>query len=80
MRHSYDKIGLRLNANFEDTKLWDTFYKYAEGSLQLWLKSKRKRKLKYDDRTRKADLRLNADSENYELRNSFVKAQKAVAI
>ena len=33
MRRSYDKIGLRLNANFEDTELWDTFYKYVEGSL-----------------------------------------------
>ena len=60
MRRSYDKTGLRLKANFEDTELWDTFYKCIEGSLQLWLKSKRKHKLKYDDHTRKADLRLNA--------------------
>ncbi len=42
------------------------------------MKSKLKRKLKYDDRTRKADLRLNADSENSELRNLFVRSQKAV--
>ena len=28
----------------------------------------------------KNDLRLNVDSESYELRNSFVKVQKAVAI
>ena len=53
MRRSYDKTSLRLNVNFEDTELWDMFYKCAEGSLQLWLKSKHKRKLKYDDRTKK---------------------------
>ena len=53
MRCSYDKTSLRLNADSEDTELWDMFYKCAEGSLQLWLKSKRKRKLKYDARTKK---------------------------
>ena len=53
MRRSYDKTGLRLNVNFEDTELWDMFYKCAEGNLQLWLKSKRKRKLKCNDRTKK---------------------------
>ena len=54
MQRSYDKTGLRLNANFENTELSDTFYKCAEDSLQLWLKSKRKRKLKCNDHTKKS--------------------------
>ena len=52
-RRSYDKTSLRLKADSEDTELWDMFYKCAEGSLQLWLKSKCKSKLKYDDHTKK---------------------------